>query len=123
MIQVDRDTMNPNFSPTTPARVLGTAFQPSVERPCWVSYTIEISISSTLLGTANRQVSLLSDTVNPPTTARASTRNQMSGVLATNVQRSQLSYLVPKGHFVAVNITGTTGTGSAAIVEQVETVL
>jgi hypothetical protein len=115
--------MNPNFQPTTPVRVLGTAFQPSPDRPCYVSYTVEISISSTLLGTANRQVTLLSDASNPPVTARASTRNQLSGVLATNLQRSQLSYLVPKGHFVSVNITGTTGTGSVTMAEQVEEIL
>lgn len=122
-MRVERDKLNANIATTTPARTLESAFQPSADRPVLVSYTLEISVTSTLLGTANRVATLFSDAANPPTTPRASTRNQISGVASTNVQRTQVSALINKGDYVLLSVTATSGTGSVTIIEQTEQVL
>lgn len=122
-VQLTPDKLNANFVHASNARVLGTAFQPSVNRPVLVSYTIELSVTSTLLGTATREVELRSDSANPPTVVRGTCRNQLTGVAATNLQRVQLSCLIAKGDFVNLVSVNSTGTGTITIISQDEVVL
>lgn len=111
------------FSANTPARVLESSFQPSNSRPTLVLYSIQLSVTSILLGGAIRTVSLLSDASDPPTTPRASISNSLSDVVATNTQTSELMYLVPREHFVKISVTNSSGTGSVSMVNQTEIIL
>lgn len=123
MTMVRLDSLHANFAPASNGRSLGTPWQPSVDRPVLVIFSIEISVTSVLLGSARRDVSLMSDSSATPTTVRGLVRNQLSGVAATSVATKQLVYLVPKGHYVEIDTTNSSGTGSVSIASQVEIIL
>lgn len=114
--------------PSTPTRVLGTAFQPSATKAVFVSYAIKTSVTNPLvLGTSTATVALLSDAASTPTTERgrveATSGVGLSVTIAlTTSNTAQLSYVVPAGHWVRLAST-VSGTGSTAIVSQVEEVL
>lgn len=115
-----------NVNPTTSTRALNTNFQVSTAYPTWVSYSISASCSATLLGGQTHTFELRSDTANPPTTVRVTTATSITVALAiaitvTNGQTVQMAYLVPAGHFVRINATGTC-TG-VAVVSQVESTI
>ena len=106
---------------STPARALGTTFKPSATRPVLCTYTIEASVSITVLAGQSAQVELRSDTASPPTAARAQVSVQASGVIGlSRTDRQQLSYLCPANHNV---ILVKTGAGAASIVAQNEVTL
>ncbi len=105
----------------TPTRALATTFQPSATRPVMCTYTIEASVTITLLAGQTAQVELRSDTASPPTTVRAQVSVQASGVLGlARTDRQQLSYLCPAGHNI---ILVKSGAGTATIVSQNEVTL
>lgn len=111
-------------SVSTPTRALNTNFTPHASKPTWVSYTIQISASTGVLGAAGGGTcELRSDAAATPLTSRASARNETSGLVNnTQITRHQLTYLVPPGHNVRLNTT-TVGTATISIIEQVEEVL
>lgn len=100
-------------APTTPSRAIGTAFQPSTTKYVLGQYTIEMDSDAG----ESVLVELLSDAANPPTTARASAKNALTGGTKL-VARQQLTYLVPPGHYVKLVVTQT---GTSSIANQVET--
>ncbi len=115
-------------SPSTPVRVLGTAFQPNATKATLVTYGIKTTVTNPLLaGTSVASVSLLSDAANPPTTERdrveATSGVGLSVTVAlTTSNTASVSYIVPAGHWVRL-VSTVSGTGSTAIVSQVEETL
>jgi len=107
----------------SPARALGTAFQPSSTRPVATSYSGRVSCTSTLLGGQAGRIELLSDAANPPTTVRARVACALSGVVATNGAESPLAYIVPIGHYVLLQSVTETGTPTYTLTSQVESAL
>jgi hypothetical protein len=115
-------------TPTTPARAIGTAFQPHATKAVECSYSVKTQVTNPLLaGTSTTTVRLLSDASNPPTTVR-DTVEATSGVgvsvtlALTTSNTAALRYIAPPGHYVLLQQT-ITGTGAASIVSQVEEVL
>lgn len=115
-------------APSTPARAIGTAFQPHATKAVECSYAVKTQVTNPLLaGTSTTRVRLLSDASNPPTTVRdvveATSGVGVSVTLAlTTSNTASLRYLVPPGHYVLLD-QAITGTGAASIVAQVEEVL
>lgn len=115
-------------TPSTPARALGTAFQPNASKATFVSYSAQCSVTNPLIaGASSATVTLLSDAVNPPTTERARVVATSSVALAvavaiTQVNTAPLSYIVPPGHYVRL-VSTTSGTASTALLSQVEEAL
>lgn len=114
-LEDQEDAFNNPSAPTTPARAIGTSFQPSLTKWVLCTYVIQQSQTTGQDGT----VTLNSDAVDPPTTARGSARVNNANA-ATHVNRQQLIYLCPPAHFVKLV---SSGTGTPTIVEQVETVI
>lgn len=113
---------------STPARVLGTAFQPSATKAVLCSYSVRTQATNPLIaGASTSVVQLFSDAVNPPTTLRAtasaeSTVGVVVAIQITTSNTTPLSYLVPIGHYVRLVASGT-GTHAESIVAQVEEAL
>jgi hypothetical protein len=126
------DYLRANFSPTTPARTLGSAFQPSATRPVLCIYTIRITTPQAG-GNQEGRVDLLSDTANPPTTVRESVDigintaggGGLLGSAAISAVKANgvLVYLCPRGHFIQMNSVNVAATPTFSIVNQVELVL
>ena len=94
---------NDPAAPTTPTRVIGTSFQPSLTGWTIVMYTIEQVAATTQDGT----VTLSTGAADPPATACCSSRvNNANG--ATHTARQQLVAIVPPAHFVKLVATGNT---------------
>ncbi len=93
-----------------------------------VSYSVRTTVTNPLLaGTSTATVTLLSDAANPPTTERGRVEASSAVGLAVSIalttsNTAQLSYIVPAGHWVRLAST-VSGTGSTAIVSQVEETL
>jgi hypothetical protein len=99
-------------APASPARVLNTSFQPSLTRQTFVMYSV--SVLTTLVGAvglgAVGRIELRSDAANPPTTVRASTGGSITsspntltaGVTINTAVQTELTYIVPVGHFVEI---------------------
>lgn len=115
-------------TPSTPVRVLGTAFQPHATKAVFVSYSVKTQVTNpALAGASVATVTLLSDVNNPPTTERARDEATSSVGLAVSIalttsNTAPLSYIVPPGHFVRL-VSTITGTGSTSLVSQTEEVL
>lgn len=112
-----------------PPRVIGTAFQPNIDRPCAVYYTAELiaNLSLTVLAPTSK-LQLFCDAFNPPTTLCAEVQLSpslgVSGLLGATLaigqkQRFLVNYIVPAGHWVRLVQTNTNG-GTASIVIQRE---
>jgi hypothetical protein len=112
-------------TPSTPARAIGTAFQPSTAKPVLASYAVKAQVTNPLLaGTSTTTVRLLSDAANPPTTVRDVVEASSGVGLSVTIQittsnTAALRYLVPPGHFVLLQ-QAIVGTGTASIVAQTE---
>ncbi len=93
-----------------------------------VSYSVRTTVTNPLLaGTSTATVTLLSDAANPPTTERGRVEASSAVGLAVSIalttsNTAQLSYIVPAGHWVRL-VESKSGTGSTAIVSQVEETL
>lgn len=115
-------------TPSTPTRVMGTAFRPSTTKATLCTYSVQVSAATPLLaGSATATVELISDANATPTTvrARASVGQQVGisvSVAITDSNVIPLSYIVPAGHYVLLKST-TTGTASTSIVAQTEEAL
>lgn len=115
-------------TPSTPARVLGTAFQPSATKAVLCSYSVKTQVTNPLLaGSSTATVTLLSDAVNPPTTERCRTEAVSSVALAvavaiTTSNTTPLSYICPPTHYVRL-VSSTAGTASTSIITQTEETL
>lgn len=115
-------------TPSTPTRVIGTAFQPNATKAVECSYAIKTQVTNPLLvGTSVATVRLLSDASNPPTTVRdhveATSGVGISVTLAlTTSNTAALRYLVPAGHYVLLQ-QSISGTGVVSIIAQTEEVL
>lgn len=115
-------------TPSTPSRVIGTAFQPSTTKATACAYSVLLTVTNPLLaGTSTAQVSLFSDASNPPTTERCRATAGSSVGLTVTVQIATsntilLSYIVPANHFVKL-VSTTTGTATTAISVQTEETL
>lgn len=116
------------ITPSTPARILGAAFQPSAMKAVYCSYTARTTATNPLLaGNSSAVVRLLSDAANPPTTERCRVECVSSVGLAvavaiTTTNTAPLDYICPPGHYVLLT-SSTSGTASAAIVTQTEEAL
>lgn len=97
-------------APSTPSRVIGTAFQPSVARTSRCAYTVQLVATSGQDG----NVQLLSDSANPPTTVRAEARNASTG---GGTIAEELTYDCPAGDYVKLVAAGNT---TNTIIAQVE---
>jgi hypothetical protein len=117
-----------SVTPSATTRALGTTFQPSATKATFVSYSVKTSVTNPLLaGTSTATVVLLSDAAATPTTERDRVEATSSVGLAVTIalttsNTAQLSYVVPAGHWVKL-VSTVTGTGSTAIVSQVEETL
>lgn len=105
-----------------PQRELDTIFQPSETSACLVFYTVELSISYSLLSPQEVTVQLLSDTNSDPVIVQAEAKKsaeQLLGLAVTAIQtdRQQLVAYVPAGTYVKL---ATSGTGTATLVNQLE---
>jgi len=116
------------FTPSTPSRVLGTAFQPNATKAVKCTYSVKTQATNPLLaGASSALVTLLSDVNNPPTTERCRVEATSSVALAvavaiTTSNTGILDYICPPGHYV--RLVGTTsGTGANTIVTQTEEVI
>jgi hypothetical protein len=115
-------------TPSTPARALGTAFQPNASKAVLCAYGIRTQVTNpAIAGTSRAEVKLFSDANNPPTTERAraaadSTVGLVVGFALTTANEATISYLVPAGHYVRL-VQAITGTAQASIVSQVEEAL
>lgn len=110
-------------SPTTTTRTVNTNFQPSTIYDAHVIYSLTSTCTATLLGGQTQTIELRSDAASVPTTVRSTYTNSNSVALAiaitvVNTQAGQLSYIVPRGHFVRLNSTGSCT--SVSVVSQVE---
>lgn len=118
-VAVNEDLLRAALTPVTPARALDTNFQPSATRPVFAVYTVKLAIS--LLTTTTVTVELRSDAANPPTTVRAQAHNSSTPAIDLDSQVDiPMAYIVPTGHFVRLQ---TSGTGTATLVRQTEIVL
>jgi len=121
------DHVHPIFpiTPSTPSRVLGTAFQPSATKYTLVIYSIRTQVTNPLLaGSSTATVQLMSDTNTTPTTERGRVAAESSvgvavAIAITTANTAQLSYLVPPGHYVRL-VSTVTGTGATSIIRQTE---
>lgn len=116
------------ITPSTPARVLDTAFQPSTTKAVLVSYSVKTQVTNPLLaGTSTATVRLLSDAAANPTTERgrveATSAVGITVTLAlTTSNTATLSFIVPAGHYVKL-ASAVAGTGAVSLVAQAEEVL
>lgn len=131
IVQVIRDCLRANVTPNyAPGRVLSNAagttnvFQPSLTRPVFVSYTALIDFSSSV-DDSDAHVELRCGPTNPPTNpvGDVGLAYNIGGLLTAldAAIRGQLSFLVPKGHYVAIVPVTTAGTVSFSLLHQVET--
>jgi hypothetical protein len=117
-----------SVAPAASARALGTSFQPSATKATFVSYAVKTSVTNPLaIGSSVATVTLLSDAATTPTTERGRVEAASSVGLAVSIalttsNTAQLSYVVPAGHWVRL-VSTVSGTGSTAIVSQVEETL
>lgn len=100
------------YTASTPSRALNTNFTPSATNAVFVSYSIGMTCTATILGGQSSTVELRSDTNATPTTVRASINagNSVSiaiSLTAVNTQTVSLIYLVPPGHNVRLVSSGT----------------
>lgn len=100
----------------TPTRTLNTNFQVNTTRPALCFYTVQLAATSTLIGGQNQTIRILSNPANPPTVERCRGFLLLTQALGVNAQLQSaqavsLSYLVPAGHWVRIDSTGT-GTGT-----------
>lgn len=116
------------FTPSTPTRVIGTAFQPSAAKAVLCIYSIKTQVTNPLLiGTSTATVQLLSDATATPMTERARAE-ATSGVgitvtiALTTSNTATVAYLAPAGHYVLLKST-VTGQGATSIVAQTEIAL
>jgi len=115
-------------TPSTPTRAFGTSFQPNATKATLVLYTVKTTVTNPLLvGTSTATATLFSDASATPTTARGAVGAE-SGVgitvtvALTTSNTAVLAYLVPAGHYVRLT-SAVTGSGTVAIVNQVELTL
>lgn len=118
----------PTITPSTPTRVLGTAFQVSTTKAALCIYSVQIACTASLSGGQAGQVQLLSDASNPPTTVRVTVANQNTsaltiGLTVVNNQTAALSYIAKPNDYVLLKTTNTTGTPSYTLVSQTEETL
>ncbi|UYW34471.1 hypothetical protein [Methylorubrum extorquens] len=117
-----------SVTPVATTRALGISFQPSTTKAVRVSYSIRTTVTNPLLvGSSTATVILLSDASTPPTTERGRVEASSSVGLAVSValttsNTAPISYIVPAGHWVRL-VSTVSGTGSTAIVSQVEATL
>lgn len=119
------DAMWAPLSVVTPARVLGTAFQPNTSKAVLCIYTVQVAAAFSLLAGQTGTIQILSDSSNPPTTARSFTTNSIGGSLTIglNINTTQavpIVYLCPAGDFVKIVATGT---ATLSIQNQIEIVM
>lgn len=114
---------------TTPARTLNSAgFQPNLERPCLVTYSIRIDSTLENAGGEEGLVELMSDAASTPTIVRVSGINGNTGTvdIATSVVSSDtviLTYLVPAGDYVRLITTNLVGNPDFTLIHQTEIIL
>lgn len=115
-------------TPSTPARVLGTAFQPNTAKACLVSYTLKTQVANPIvIGTSVSTIQLLSDSAATPTTERGRVEATSGVAISVNIvlttsNTATLTYMVPAGHYVRLVASGS-GTHTETIVAQVEEAL
>lgn len=115
-------------TPVASARALGAAFRPSTTRATRVAYSVKTQVTNPLLaGTSVSTVTLLSDANNPPTTERARVEASSAVGVSVSLQlttsnTAPLSYIVPPGHYVLLQASGS-GTHAESIVSQCEEAL
>lgn len=115
-------------TPSTPTRVLGTAFQPSATKAVKCTYSVRTQVTNPLLaGSSTAMVTLLSDASNPPTTERCRVAAESSVALAVAIaiatsNTAPLDYICPPGHYVRL-VSSTTGTAATSIITQTEEAL
>lgn len=129
MTKVIQDDLHANFTPasaTPGTRPIGTApasFQPDTGRPCFVSYSIQIT-QAVGANPVTGRVELRSDANSTPTTVRAIARQSGDvGGLLTNLTQSvtiPISYWVPAGHYVRLVEVNEAGTPTYALSCQTE---
>ena len=110
------DELDNPGAPVATSRALNASFKPSVTKFTLAMYTIQFACTDGQVAS----VELRSDAVDPPTTVRASARLDVAGTAAVQTSRQQLTYIVPKDHFVSLV---SAGTGTPTIAHQTETVI
>lgn len=117
------------ISQSSPARALNSAgFQPSVTKPCMVSYSVKITCTATILGGQDGKVELMCDANSTPTTVQATAQNRSSvslaiALTAINEQTLPLTWLVPAGYYVRLISTQTQGAPTFALINASEAVM
>jgi hypothetical protein len=106
----------------TPARVIGTSFQPSATSPTLVIYTVQLAVAATLGSPQTVTVDLRVDVVDPPVASVGTaslTTSQTAGLsISTSLtSQGQLVGWVPPGSYVNLVVSGG---GTATLVSQTE---
>lgn len=97
------------------SRTLGTAFQVSTTKAADVNYSVLITLSSVLTGTASGSVQLQISSDNVTFNTASTSGYSISGLVSTATNTQTLSAFVPAGYYVKIVFTGnTTGIGSSA---------
>ena len=99
--------------PSSAARALNTAFQVSATRPSLVSYSVDISVVSLLLGGSQGTIALqYADTaaMASPVTVSIATSSTGGVLNVTNIGTANLVGFVPAGKFVRIVTTNNSGT-------------
>lgn len=104
-----------SVTPSTPTRVLGTAFQPSLTKAVLCNYGIFQQVQSIILTAGNVKTELLCDAANPPTTVQTSAQLSVSGVAATVGNTSTISFIVPAGWYVLLKTTNISGASNTQV--------
>lgn len=105
-------------SQSAASRSLNSAFQPSATRDCQVTYSVDISCTSTLLGGQGGTVVLeiatnAGFTTGVQTLAQFVNSNSVSLAIAitvTQINTACLSGFIPAGYFVRIRTVNNTGT-------------
>ena len=102
----------PTQSTTTPA--LNTSAQINASKNCLVSYSVSISVTSTLLGTNSGTVFLEISPDNTNWTTIAQVSNSVAGIASTTIPAFVLTGLVPAAYYRRLR-TAQAGTNGATI--------
>jgi hypothetical protein len=109
-----------DFTRSSPARTLGTPYQPSLTRPVWISNTLRIDNPSSA-ATITGRIEIRVATANPPLTSRGQCRvsQDTSGLLSGSINvdvDSMNGTWVPAGDWVNLFPVDESGSPTQSIV-------
>lgn len=113
---------------TTPVRALNTVWRPNLAHAVYVSYSVRVSSTLSLVAGSAGRAELRIGASSPPTDVYGRVAGGSTGALAVglniaDIAEGQLSAIVPAGHYVSIVTVAETGTPTFALTAQKEQVL